>query len=186
MNESRRRTPLFTTRNGSPCSLIDGVGALAHMNSGGRLDTTSWLGFAVRALAYAPRVIAEAHRVILCALKMDGCINASGGFHFPTFAGGEVEARMSTKAAQLYEAFGEHSAKEVCAGCLMGVFGSVKWLINGDIGPFGLLAGLIFAYSLFTAPDHRFKICNGAYALIVAGVLSSGYFGRPAARVKRD
>lgn len=185
-DDGRRRTPLFTTRNGSPFSVIDGVGALAHINSGGHLDATSWWTFIVRTLAYAQRVVAEAHRVILCAMKME--CDVPGGFHFPAFADGEVEARMATKAAQLHEAFGEHGTKEICAGCLMGVFGSVKWLMNGDIGPFGMLAGLELAYSLLGASEHRFQICNGAYALIVSGVVSSGYFGRrPAARrVKRD
>jgi hypothetical protein len=46
---------------------------------------------------------------------------------------------------------------------------------------------LELAYSLLGASEHRFQICNGAYALIVTGVVSSGYFGRrPAARIKRD
>ena len=184
-DDSRRRAPLFTTGNGSPVNLIDGGGALAHMNSGGHLDATSWWTFVVRTLAYAQRVVAEAHRVILCALKME--CDVPGRFHFPAFADGEVEARMATKAAQLHEAFGDRGARAVGIGCLMGVFGSVKWLMNGDIGPYGLLSGLELAYSLLGASEHRFQICNGAYALIVTGVVSSGYFGRrPAARVKRD
>jgi hypothetical protein len=106
-------------------------------------------------------------------------------------SGRSVEAtatRITRKAAQMHEALGEAGARECALGCALALLGSVKYCVNGDIGPYGVLAALELGYSVFAKglPAMRANVV-GTTCVVVFGALSSPSVRRRArARAKRD
>lgn len=158
--------PLFATRGDATAfTVVDGVASWLSAQNGGR-KLAGWRAVVVEACYYPDSAIAR-------------------------FSGRSVEAtatRITRKAAQMHEALGEAGARECALGCALALLGSVKYCVNGDIGPYGVLAALELGYSVFAKglPAMRANVV-GTTCVVVFGALSSPSVRRRArARAKRD